>query len=40
MPGFWTLLAVAFLVSGTLGLMWLGGKVLVVQPEAVGKALK
>jgi hypothetical protein len=39
-PGFWTLLAVALLVGGTLGLMWLGGKVLVVRPEAVGKALK
>ena len=39
-PGFWTLLAVALLVGGTLGLMWLGGKLLVVRQEAVGKAVK
>ena len=40
MPGFWTLLAVGVLVAGTLGMMWLGGKLLVVRPEAVRKVMK
>lgn len=39
-PGFWTLLAAALIIAGTLGWMWLGGKLLVVKPEAVGKVLK
>lgn len=39
-PGFWTLLAVGLLVAGTLGMMWLGGKLLVVRPEAVRKVMK
>ena len=39
-PGFWTLLAVVLLVAGTLGMMWLGGKVIVVRPEAFRKAVK
>jgi hypothetical protein len=39
-PVFWTLLAAALIIAGTLGWMWLGGKLLVVKPEAVGKVLK
>jgi hypothetical protein len=39
-PGFWTLLAVGLLVAGTLGMMWIGGKVLVVRPDAVRKLVK
>lgn len=39
-PGFWTLLAAALVLSGTLGLMWLVGKTTVVRHEAVEKAVK
>jgi len=39
-PGFWTLLAVGLLVAGTLGVMWVGGKLLVLRPDAVRKAVK
>jgi predicted DNA repair protein MutK len=39
-PGFWTLLVVAMLLVGTLGMMWLGGKVIVARPDSVRKAVK
>ncbi|MFN7563817.1 MAG: hypothetical protein ACK5TH_18720 [Prosthecobacter sp.] len=39
-PGFWTLLAVAMLLAGTLGMMWLAGRTAVVRRGAVEKAVK
>lgn len=40
LPGFWTLLAVALILTGTLGMMWLAGKSAVVRRDAVEKAVK
>lgn len=40
LPGFWTWFAVALLLLGTLGMMWMAGKATFVRREAVERVVK